>query len=112
MMPAMQADRRPAIWPWLVMPLIALTAFYCLDRLRREAGDQEEDLIAPAMVVQPQAERAVAEGHGRAAGAVDTDTAALETDDADSQDAGSGGGDVPPYSSARGAETPTQPPTR
>jgi hypothetical protein len=45
-MPAMQADRRPAIWPWLVMPLIALTAFYCLDRLAREARDQED--LAPA----------------------------------------------------------------
>ena len=25
---AIQGDRRPAIWPWLVMPLIALTLFY------------------------------------------------------------------------------------
>jgi hypothetical protein len=40
MMSSMQADRRPAIWPWLVMPLIALTAFYCLDRLSREAQEQ------------------------------------------------------------------------
>jgi hypothetical protein len=43
----MQADRRPAIWPWLVMPLIALTAFYWLDRLSREAQDQEA--LAPAV---------------------------------------------------------------
>lgn len=28
MMHAIQGDRRPAIWPWLVMPLIALTLFY------------------------------------------------------------------------------------
>jgi hypothetical protein len=42
MMSPLQTDRRPAIWPWLVMPLIALTAFYCLDRLSREARDQED----------------------------------------------------------------------
>jgi hypothetical protein len=48
MMSSMQADRRPAIWPWLVMPLIALTAFYCLDRLAREAREQED--LAPAPV--------------------------------------------------------------
>lgn len=47
-MPSMQPDRRPAIWPWLVMPLIALTAFYCLDRLAREARDQEDLAPAPA----------------------------------------------------------------
>jgi hypothetical protein len=41
-----QADRRPAIWPWLVMPLVALTAFYCLERLSKEARDQE--YLAPA----------------------------------------------------------------
>jgi hypothetical protein len=58
MVPMMQADRRPAIWPWLVMPLIALTAFYCLDRLRREAGDPEDSLIAPSIMVQPEAEQA------------------------------------------------------
>jgi hypothetical protein len=45
-MSSMHADRRPAIWPWLVMPLIALTAFYYLDRLSREARDQED--LAPA----------------------------------------------------------------
>ena len=27
-MHAIQGDRRPAIWPWLVMPLVALTLFY------------------------------------------------------------------------------------
>jgi hypothetical protein len=45
-MPSLQADRRPAIWPWLVMPLIALSAFYYLDRLSREAREQED--LAPA----------------------------------------------------------------
>jgi hypothetical protein len=49
----MQADRRPAIWPWLVMPLIALSAFYWLDRLSREAQDQEA--LAPAPAIQADA---------------------------------------------------------
>jgi len=48
MMSPLQTDRRPAIWPWLVMPLIALTAFYCLDRLSREAQDQEDVGSVPA----------------------------------------------------------------
>jgi hypothetical protein len=50
MHPTMQADRRPAIWPWLVMPLIALTAFYCLDRAVREAKERDDLAPAPAMV--------------------------------------------------------------
>jgi hypothetical protein len=41
-MHSVQADRRPAIWPWLVMPLIALTAFYCLERLAKEAREQAD----------------------------------------------------------------------
>jgi hypothetical protein len=45
-MHAMPADRRPAIWPWLVMPLIALTMFYCLDRLRQAEG--QDDVPVPA----------------------------------------------------------------
>ena len=39
-------DRRPAIWPWLVMPLITLTLFYCLHRLLKDAPDGEA--FAPA----------------------------------------------------------------
>lgn len=35
-MTAVQNDRRPAIWPWLVMPLITLTLYYGLDRLRHQ----------------------------------------------------------------------------
>ena len=53
LMHPMQSDRRPAIWPWLVMPLIALSAFYCLDRLSREARDQED--VAPAPAVHAEA---------------------------------------------------------
>jgi hypothetical protein len=48
-------DRRPAIWPWLVMPLIALTAFYCLERLRDVWGQEElSSPPAPAAAVQAE----------------------------------------------------------
>jgi hypothetical protein len=28
-------ERRPAIWPWLVMPLVTLALFFALSRLRQ-----------------------------------------------------------------------------
>ena len=31
-------ERRPAIWPWLVMPLVVLGAFYALNRVHQHAG--------------------------------------------------------------------------
>ena len=31
-------ERRPAVWPWLVMPLIVLAAFYTLKRVRERPG--------------------------------------------------------------------------
>jgi hypothetical protein len=49
------ADRRPAIWPWLVMPLIALTLFYCLDSLKK-AQDQKDYRPAAAVSARPQAD--------------------------------------------------------
>jgi hypothetical protein len=60
-MSSMQADRRPAIWPWLVMPLIALSAFYWLDRLSREAQDQEALAPAPAIQADSPADSASAD---------------------------------------------------
>ncbi len=35
-------DRRPAIWPWLVMPLVTLALFYSLYSLDREYGNQDQ----------------------------------------------------------------------
>jgi len=35
-------ERRPAVWPWLVMPLIVLLVFYGLQRLH-----QRPDAHAP-----------------------------------------------------------------
>ena len=51
-MSPLQAERRPAIWPWLVMPLITLALFYCLDRLRQGAEEQD-DLGAVQSVHSP-----------------------------------------------------------
>ena len=31
-------ERRPAVWPWLVMPLVVLIAFYTLKRVRERPG--------------------------------------------------------------------------
>jgi len=36
-------ERRPAIWPWLVMPLIVLAAFYALHGVHKRPGP-----LAPA----------------------------------------------------------------
>jgi hypothetical protein len=40
-------DRRPAVWPWLVMPLVVLAAFFTLKRVRERP---------PAPVVAPPAQ--------------------------------------------------------
>jgi hypothetical protein len=31
-------ERRPAVWPWLVMPLVVLMAFYTLKRVHERPG--------------------------------------------------------------------------
>jgi hypothetical protein len=31
-------ERRPAIWPWLVMPLVVLAAFYALHGVHERPG--------------------------------------------------------------------------
>ncbi|HEY4749990.1 MAG TPA: hypothetical protein VIH60_06350 [Steroidobacteraceae bacterium] len=31
-------ERRPAVWPWLVMPLIVLLVFYALLRVHKQPG--------------------------------------------------------------------------
>jgi hypothetical protein len=49
---AMPADRRPAIWPWLVMPLITLLVFYWLYSLDQDMGVASRHAPA-AEAVQP-----------------------------------------------------------
>ena len=56
MMHALPADRRPAVWPWFVMPLIALTLFYCLDTLRKAQDQKDYDGSAPTTVSQAQSD--------------------------------------------------------
>jgi len=34
----MAPDRRPAIWPWLVMPFVTLSLFFALDKLHKAHG--------------------------------------------------------------------------
>ena len=31
-------ERRPAIWPWLVMPAVVLAVFYALNRVHHRTG--------------------------------------------------------------------------
>ena len=41
-------ERRPAIWPWLVMPLIVLAAFHALHGVHKRPGP-----LAPSYQVTP-----------------------------------------------------------
>jgi hypothetical protein len=56
MMPGIPAERRPAIWPWFVMPLIALTMFYCLNRLMETYGTGPYGLVSHGSAAQAPAE--------------------------------------------------------
>ena len=40
-------ERRPAVWPWLVMPLIVLVAFYALYRMHQRPGAYAPPARAP-----------------------------------------------------------------
>jgi hypothetical protein len=52
------AERRPAVWPWLLIPLVALTIFYVLhtakEAPRRQAGQHAEsaESVAPSEVAE------------------------------------------------------------
>ncbi|MBS0580288.1 MAG: hypothetical protein JSR36_13625 [Proteobacteria bacterium] len=45
-------DRRPAIWPWLVMPLIVAAVFWLLKDLHRRPGPPVEN-PTPAAATPP-----------------------------------------------------------
>jgi hypothetical protein len=51
---ALAAERRPAVWPWLLIPLVALTIFYVLHTAKespRRGGPQHaqsSDLSGPS----------------------------------------------------------------
>ena len=46
-------ERRPAVWPWLVMPLVVLIVFYVLYRMHESPGP----LAPPAEAVPGVPER-------------------------------------------------------
>jgi hypothetical protein len=49
-------DKRPAVWPWLVMPFVVFLAFYVLNRVRQHPGEAAEaPVAAPASVATPSA---------------------------------------------------------
>jgi hypothetical protein len=50
-MHALPTDRRPAIWPWLVMPLITLSLFYWLFRLDQVGGVRAYDPASTSTAV-------------------------------------------------------------
>jgi hypothetical protein len=41
LVPGVPVERRPAIWPWLVMPLVTLGLYYTLDQLKKQHGGQQ-----------------------------------------------------------------------
>jgi hypothetical protein len=41
-------DRRPAIWPWLLMPLVVLLVFYALFRVHHPSGTPWDSLWSHA----------------------------------------------------------------
>jgi sterol desaturase/sphingolipid hydroxylase (fatty acid hydroxylase superfamily) len=42
------SERRPAVWPWLVMPLIVLLVFYALHRVQHPPPAPEAATAPPA----------------------------------------------------------------
>jgi hypothetical protein len=49
---SLPTERRPAIWPWLVMPLITLLVFYWLYSLDQDNGAASRH-ASPTEAVQP-----------------------------------------------------------
>ncbi len=45
---AATADRRPAIWPWLVVPLLALALFFALSRFKESRLPPAQSDTAPS----------------------------------------------------------------
>jgi hypothetical protein len=46
-------DRQPAVWPWLLIPLIALALFFVLSKVREESAAP----AAPGAVPEASPER-------------------------------------------------------
>jgi len=47
------SERRPAVWPWLVMPLIVLLVFYALHRVQHPPPARTPAVDAAAGAADP-----------------------------------------------------------
>jgi len=51
------SERRPAIWPWIAMPLVVLVVFYTLQRFqdeaKRNAAAQPQVQVATDATAEP-----------------------------------------------------------
>lgn len=48
------SERRPAVWPWLVMPLIVLLVFYALHRVQHPPPQHAPPADAALATGSPQ----------------------------------------------------------
>ena len=48
-------DRRPAVWPWLVLPVIILLVFWALRSVHQRPADAAADQPQPAAAPAPTA---------------------------------------------------------
>lgn len=55
-MAASPRERRAAVWPWLVMPLIVLAVFFALLRMHHRLGTTPAAAVAPAATPAPEPE--------------------------------------------------------
>jgi hypothetical protein len=53
---AATAERRPAVWPWLVVPLLALALFFALSRFKESRLPAQSDSAPPAEETSPSAD--------------------------------------------------------
>jgi len=50
------SERRPAIWPWLVMPLVTLALFFALNRLHQSTAPAASFEAGPDTAASSSAE--------------------------------------------------------
>lgn len=49
------AERRPAVWPWLLVPLVALAMFFALSRIRATTAPLETQPPPATESIEPAA---------------------------------------------------------
>ena len=52
------AERRPAVWPWLLIPLVALTIFFVLHTAKEAPGRQASQHTESSSDAPPPSESA------------------------------------------------------